>query len=729
MERKSVLSFFTAMVLAFCVSFGGAAAMVTGLALNAEFVPLALGCLLVAAACAFCSSLRRGGWIALGIWSLALLVSVVFDDLRQHWLSLLGSAFDYYDRAYYIGIPKLFDVSRALDHGLPLMLISGLVSMVMCQTVIRRWPVALSVFLAILPLAACFVVTDTPPALWCLLLWLFGMLMLLLSHPVRQRDRLQGDKLTAMLALPVALGLWLLTLAAPQEGYQPPIKIDSFEDFVGWVSSKLPYVGQTSDGELVFNLGGGVPDRVKLDKLGRRKLPNTPVMEVNANFFGKVYLRGIDMDSYDGLSWSASDQREESDFFLPEAWAEDRGRLEIRVLGSRGYRYVPYWPGEQTYFQGGQMANDGYSREYGFDVTVLAEDWELQYELDGADGPAADRIYLALPGDTAKEAKKILRAAGISDLTDPVAIAKAVENYVRRTAEYDLDPDVMPGSEEDLAIWFLREAERGYCVHFATSAAVLLRAAGVPARYVEGYTAEAVPNRVTVVRANKAHAWVEYYVPGIGWMVIDPTPGEEGATVTDPTETEPTITEPTETEPTITEPTETEPPTDPTSPTETDPTESLTIVLPTATAPVQTTTAPPATTEAVDKPEEWEPESFLPDWFWWILSVFCTMFVFVVAAIGQWLIRRRWKLARMYGGRVNAQALARYREAKRMAKLRNVPLPDKMTELAEKACYSRQGITTEELARFEPFLRESTDALSREGLLKSLYYRLILAVI
>ena len=40
---------------------------------------------------------------------------------------------------------------------------------------------------------------------------------------------------------------------------------------------------------------------------------------------------------------------------------------------------------------------------------------------------------------------------------------------------------------EDFAIWFLTEADTGYCIHFATAAVVLLRAAGIPARYVDGY--------------------------------------------------------------------------------------------------------------------------------------------------------------------------------------------------------------------------------------------------
>ena len=76
---------------------------------------------------------------------------------------------------------------------------------------------------------------------------------------------------------------------------------------------------------------------------------------------------------------------------------------------------------------------------------------------------------------------------------------------------------------------FLFDKKRGYCQYFAGAATVLLRLQGVPARYVTGFEVQE-GNRVGdhyVVREADAHAWVEAYVPGKGWVEADPTPGAE----------------------------------------------------------------------------------------------------------------------------------------------------------------------------------------------------------
>jgi hypothetical protein len=82
---------------------------------------------------------------------------------------------------------------------------------------------------------------------------------------------------------------------------------------------------------------------------------------------------------------------------------------------------------------------------------------------------------------------------------------------------------------------FLLRKKAGYCEYFATSAVLLLRLQGIPARYVKGVTVrpESRVGDHHVVRESDAHAWVEAYLPGTGWVEADPTPPRDYAAVHD----------------------------------------------------------------------------------------------------------------------------------------------------------------------------------------------------
>ena len=80
---------------------------------------------------------------------------------------------------------------------------------------------------------------------------------------------------------------------------------------------------------------------------------------------------------------------------------------------------------------------------------------------------------------------------------------------------------------------FLRETREGYCVQFATTMTLILRSMGIPARYVEGYLAsdfrraedyEETGNYECIVTDQQAHAWVEVYYDGLGWLPYEATP-------------------------------------------------------------------------------------------------------------------------------------------------------------------------------------------------------------
>lgn len=110
-----------------------------------------------------------------------------------------------------------------------------------------------------------------------------------------------------------------------------------------------------------------------------------------------------------------------------------------------------------------------------------------------------------------------------------------VVDYLSENCVYTLSPrsSADTGSGASALRVFLQEVKEGYCVQFATAAAMLLRSMGVPARYVEGYIAPSfrrseepgrAGNYISDVRDYNAHAWIEVYAEGIGWMLYETTP-------------------------------------------------------------------------------------------------------------------------------------------------------------------------------------------------------------
>ncbi|HEX8938907.1 MAG TPA: transglutaminaseTgpA domain-containing protein [Candidatus Limnocylindrales bacterium] len=108
---------------------------------------------------------------------------------------------------------------------------------------------------------------------------------------------------------------------------------------------------------------------------------------------------------------------------------------------------------------------------------------------------------------------------------DPYDVARAIETYLRDPANFHYDTNV---SDVDCAGRSVVDcfvfSRRGYCEHYASLMTMLLRVEGIPARMVEGY----LPSRPDTtgwetIRRNQAHAWVEAYFPGYGWIEFDPT--------------------------------------------------------------------------------------------------------------------------------------------------------------------------------------------------------------
>lgn len=105
--------------------------------------------------------------------------------------------------------------------------------------------------------------------------------------------------------------------------------------------------------------------------------------------------------------------------------------------------------------------------------------------------------------------------------------AIAIKNHLLQNYQYSLDASSVAHNDplED----FLFSRKTGYCEHYATAMAVMLRTQGIPARLITGFLATEWNEygNYFVVRQQDAHAWVEVYLPHSGWVMMDPTPASE----------------------------------------------------------------------------------------------------------------------------------------------------------------------------------------------------------
>ncbi len=138
------------------------------------------------------------------------------------------------------------------------------------------------------------------------------------------------------------------------------------------------------------------------------------------------------------------------------------------------------------------------------------------------ESPAVLAAATALPADSNPRSRELAAelAAGARDHAE--ILERVVARLRALRLGYTLRPPVLGHHSADE---FLFDTRRGFCEHFASSFAVLMRAAGVPTRIVTGYQGGEI-NPIDghlVVRQSDAHAWTEVWLHGRGWLRVDPT--------------------------------------------------------------------------------------------------------------------------------------------------------------------------------------------------------------
>jgi protein-glutamine gamma-glutamyltransferase len=308
----------------------------------------------------------------------------------------------------------------------------------------------------------------------------------------------------------------------------------------------------------------GFAEYVDLRTVG--ELDDTPVMRVRAD--RPRLWRGMVFDTYDGRGWNRSSEVPEPTFGQPVTLAPhelELAREQARTGGSpvhlaleqrwehgdelgestrvvQTYELVADTPNlvfaaaepHRVYVAGGSV----YAWDDGTISTGQLMDAETIYsvvsrvrttpppvlrERAGATPDAIAATYTQLPASLPARVRSLAADITAGTATNYRA-AEAVQAWLRDHTEYTLDAPPPP-EDADAVDHFLFEARQGWCEPIAASMTVLLRAAGIPARFATGYQ----PGRrnpisgVYDVVMSDAHAWVEVWVPETGWVTFDPT--------------------------------------------------------------------------------------------------------------------------------------------------------------------------------------------------------------
>jgi transglutaminase-like putative cysteine protease len=165
-------------------------------------------------------------------------------------------------------------------------------------------------------------------------------------------------------------------------------------------------------------------------------------------------------------------------------------------------------------------------------VLPQADPWLLR-----AAGPAGGPAFAAVDPrylDTGAVDRRVVQlasrlTAGTHTAFDATVALTRWFTEPRNGFRYDLR--TAPGNSGDALVDFLFTGHRGYCEQFASAMAIMLRTQHVPARVAVGFTPGTVIGDSRLITTEDAHAWVEVWFPGAGWLPFDPTPLSSGRIV------------------------------------------------------------------------------------------------------------------------------------------------------------------------------------------------------
>lgn len=315
----------------------------------------------------------------------------------------------------------------------------------------------------------------------------------------------------------------------------------------------IPRVGagfyQKGYGETIRT--SGFSNTVDLGAIGPIKRDPSVVMRVelpdrSAHEIGRLYLRGIAFDRYDGKSWAnqLSHRRVMSET-SPGTFALHRNQSQgPPYLGPALWQNILLEPLDTPVLFAAPFAEtiSGKLPAVQADLTgalylPFSSSTRIEYSVVSRSNPVlpADlqphpvsypesfsKHFLQVPVQSDRLAA--LARGIVQDKPNAYEKAVAIQDHLSRNYRYSLDAPLAEQANPLEEFLFIRKT--GYCEHYATAMVIMLRTIGIPARLITGFLATEWNEygNYYVVRQQDAHAWVEIHLPHSGWVMMDPTP-------------------------------------------------------------------------------------------------------------------------------------------------------------------------------------------------------------
>ena len=265
---------------------------------------------------------------------------------------------------------------------------------------------------------------------------------------------------------------------------------------------------------------------------------------VNGDTSGQLYLRYKSFGSYHGTGWNAATEYGgtlDGGFsynYLTGQTLEKYGtnQCNVTITAYAGFMLPYYFVGGDGFTK--QTSDVSFVGDYSaaYSVPYYVFDFSQSHSLINGSYAADDDAYYEFVRanylDVPETTKEYLQGIALTEnwvegeitYEDIVAIAQ----YIRKSAKYNMEYNTRLDYEKDVVVSFLDKYKEGVCRHYASAATLLYRTLGIPARYTIGYAGSTVAGEDVEITGKQAHAWVEIYIKGLGWVDMEVTAGGVG---------------------------------------------------------------------------------------------------------------------------------------------------------------------------------------------------------